>query len=112
MPRVLSSRSAEKSQRINFRASPEEERLIRLGAEKRGEKVTRFIVRSACTAAEMAIADQKSFELSPAWFGRFNEALDRPAKALPELRRLFTEKSVLEQPPGKAASVRRRTPHV
>ena len=88
---ALKKRAAAKSQRINFRASADEERLIRLGAEKRGEKVTRFIVESACSAAEMALADQKHFELPAARFTRFKEALDRPAKVIPALQKLFGE---------------------
>ena len=94
MASALKKTSA-RSQRINFRVSPREERLIRLGAEKRGEKVTRFIVESACSAAEMALADQKRFALPPAQFARFTEALDRPAKAIPALQRLFSQKTLL-----------------
>ena len=90
-------RAAARSQRINFRASPREERLIRLGAEKRGEKITRFIVESACSAAEIALADEKHFELSAAHFARFAEALDRPAKVIPALQKLFREPSILER---------------
>lgn len=97
MATAVKKRSMAKSQRINFRASAAEERLIRLGAEKRGEKVTRFIVQSACTAAEVALADQKHFELAPAQFARFVDALDRPAKVIPALQKLFSEKSVIER---------------
>ena len=97
MATTVKKRSAAKSQRINFRASAHEERLIRLGAEKRGEKVTRFIVQSACTAAELALADQKNFEMASAQFARFAEALDRPAKVIPALQKLFAQKSVLER---------------
>jgi uncharacterized protein (DUF1778 family) len=97
---------AARSQRINFRASAREERLIRLGAEKRGEKVTRFIVESACSAAEMVLAEQKHFELPPAQFARFAEALDRPAKVIPALQRLFSEKSVIERDADETAAVR------
>jgi uncharacterized protein (DUF1778 family) len=97
MATPVKKRSTAKSQRINFRASAEEERLIRLGAEKRGEKVTRFIVQSACTAAEMALADQKHFELAPTQFARFAEALDRPAKAIPALQKLFSKESLIER---------------
>jgi uncharacterized protein (DUF1778 family) len=100
---------AAKSQRINFRASAREEYLIRLGAERRGEKVTRFIVESACAAAEIALADQKHFELPPAQFRRFVEAVDRPAKAIPALQRLFSEKSVIEQSAEQTAPGRSRT---
>lgn len=98
-----------KSRRINFRASADEERLIRLGAQKRGEKVTRFIVQSACSAAEMALADQNHFELAPAQFARFAEALDRPAKVIPALQKLFSEESVIERATHKAASLTNRT---
>lgn len=110
MPTGINKRkSAAKSQRINFRASPNEERLIRLGAQKRGEKVTRFIVESACSAAEMALADQKYFELPPAQFARFTEALDRPAKAIPALQKLFSERSAIERDAHETTAVTDRT---
>ena len=112
MATAAKKRSTGRSQRINFRASADEERLIRLGAEKRGEKVTRFIVLSACSAAEMALADQKHFELAPSQFARFAEALDRPAKVIPALQKLFSEKSVIERTANKTASVTRRTANV
>ena len=89
-------KSISRSQRINFRASAYEERLIRLGAEKRGEGVTRFIVESACSAALMILADDRHLELAPAQFSRFTEALDRPARAIPALQKLFAEKSIIE----------------
>src|SRR5689334_20937727 len=97
MATAVKKRSTARSQRINFRVSADEERLIRLGAAKTGEKVTRFIVQSACTAAEVALADQKHFELTPVQFARFAEALDRPANVIPSLQRLFAQKSVLER---------------
>jgi uncharacterized protein (DUF1778 family) len=97
MATAVKKRSTAKSERINFRVSAAEERLIRLGAEKRGEKVTRFIVQSACAAAEVALADQKHFEVAPAQFARFADALDRPAKVIPSLQKLFAQKSVLER---------------
>lgn len=106
------TKSAARRQRINFRASDSEERLIRMGAEKRGEKVTRFIVESACSAAEMVLADEKSFELPPAQFARFTQALDRPAKIIPALKRLFSEKSILEPDAHQANPVSHRTADV
>lgn len=111
MATVAKKRTA-KSQRINFRASADEERLIRLGAEKTGEKVTRFIVQSACSAAEIVLADQKHLELAPAQFARFAEALNRPAKVIPALQKLFSEKSVIERTTHKAASLTRPTARV
>lgn len=107
MATAIKKRATAKSQRINFRASADEQRLIRLGAAKRGEKVTRFIVESACSAAEMALAEQKHFELAPAQFARFTDALDRPARIVPALQRLFSEKSVIERTANKTTSVSR-----
>jgi uncharacterized protein (DUF1778 family) len=104
-PKKKSSRPSQRSQRINFRVSAREEQLIRLGAEKRGEKVTQFIVESACSAAELALANDQHFALSPAEFARFTDALDRPAKAIPALQRLFAEKSVIERDANQTSSV-------
>ena len=96
MAPTSNKKPATRSERINLRASAREQRLIRLGAKKRGEKITRFILDSACAAAEMTLADQKHFDLPSAQFARFTDALDRPAKAIPGLRRLFSERSVIE----------------
>jgi len=93
----VKSRAIRRSQRINFRASAREERLIRLGAEKRGEKVTRFIVESACSAAETLLANDRHFEVTSAQFAKFAEALDRPAKVIPGLQKLFSKRSVIER---------------
>jgi len=95
----MAPKSTAKLRRINFRASDKEERLIRLGAEKRGVKITQFIVESACAEAEVALADQTHFELSNARFVRFTQALDRPAKVIPALQKLFAKDSILERQP-------------
>jgi uncharacterized protein (DUF1778 family) len=109
MATALKKRSTARSQRINFRASAREKQLIRLGAEKRGEHVTRFIVQSACSAAEVALADQKHFELPAVQFARFTEALDRPAQVIPALKRLLSEESVIERAAREATPVSSRT---
>ena len=97
MAQLLKSKSTQRSSRIDLRATREEERLIRLGAERRGQKLTQFIVRSACNEAEMALADQKHFELPPNKFADFIRALDKPAKTISAVKRLFSQPSVLER---------------
>jgi uncharacterized protein (DUF1778 family) len=67
-----------RSGRINLRASAKEKKLIRLGAEKRGE------------------ADQQHFELPANKFAEFVNALNRPARVIPALKELFFEPSILE----------------
>lgn len=83
--------------RFNVRLSETEARLIRLGAEKLGVNVTNFILDSACVRAAQEIAEARHFELSAKDWRRFSEALDRPAKTKPRLKRLFAESSVLER---------------
>jgi uncharacterized protein (DUF1778 family) len=97
MATALKKKASVRARRINFRVSAKEEQLIRLGAEKRGEKVSRFIVESACSAAEIALADEKHFRLPSAQFAQFVEALERPARVIPELQKLFKERSLIER---------------
>ncbi len=68
-----------------------------MGAEKLGQHVSRFIIESACGAAAMALADEKHFRLPAAQFAHLAEALDRPARVIPKLRKLLSEKSVIER---------------
>lgn len=86
-----------RTERFNFRVSDREARLIRLGAEHRGVKITSFIVDSACIRAEQEIADARHFELNSKQWQKFSEALDGPAQVKPRLKKLFAESTVLEQ---------------
>ena len=86
-----------RTERFNVRLSEREARLIRLGAEQRGVNITNFILESACVRAAQEIAEARHFQLSPKDWQRFSDALDRPAKAKPRLKRLFAESTVLEQ---------------
>ncbi len=86
-----------RTERFNVRLSEREARLIRLGAEQRGVNITNFILESACVRAEHEIAEARHFELSPKDWQRFNEALDRPVKSKPRLKRLFAESTVLDE---------------
>lgn len=85
-----------RTERFNVRLSEKEARLIRLGAEQRGVNITNFILESACVRAEQEIAEARHFELSSRDWQRFSEALDRPLKVKPRLKRLFAESTILE----------------
>jgi len=90
------SRSS-KDRRINLRATSVQESLIRAAADKRGISMTDFVLESACTRAEETIADQVHFVLSEKQWKAFNDALERPARMRPRLRKLLTEPSILER---------------
>jgi len=86
-----------RSARFNVRLSEYEARLIRLGAEHLGVNVSNFILQSACGRAAQEIAEARHFEISSKDWQRFSEALDRPVKVKPRLKRLFEESTLLEQ---------------
>ena len=90
IPRELRNR------RINLRATPYQEKLIRAGAARRGENVSDFILDSACTRAEEAISGQVHFIASEAQWKAFTKALDAPPRVLPKLKRLLSKPSLAE----------------
>jgi uncharacterized protein (DUF1778 family) len=85
-----------KSRRINARLSDAEELLLRQGAQRKGQSLTEFVIRSACTMAEMELAEQREFALPPAQWAAFLAALDRPTEYNPGLHRLLMEPSAIE----------------
>ena len=89
--------SKKRTERFNVRLNQREARLIRLGADRRGVNITNFILESACARAEQELADTRHFQLAAKDWRRFSEALDRPVKIKPRLKRLFTEPTLLDQ---------------
>ena len=85
-----------RTERFNVRLSEREARLIRLGADQRGVNITNFILESACVRAAQEIAEARHFELSAKDWQKFSEALDRPVKTKPRLKKLFGESTVLD----------------
>jgi uncharacterized protein (DUF1778 family) len=83
--------------RFQLRATASEETLIKVAAARQGVNVTDFIIRSACEKAEQALSDQSRFVLDDKQWKLFMEALDRPPREKPRLRRLFTEKHVAKR---------------
>lgn len=79
-----------RARRINLRATHSQERLIRTGADFSGVTMTEFILKSACLQAEHVLADRRDFAVSPKQWQAFLDILDRPARAKPELARLFS----------------------
>ncbi len=59
--------------------------------------VTDFIIRSACEKAEQALSDRTRFALDDQRWKLFMEALDRPPREKPRLRRLFSEEHVAKR---------------
>ena len=85
-----------RSKRFNLRATPKQERLIRVAAESQGLNVTDFILESACEKAEQTLADQTHFVLNKKQWDLFMKALDAPPKVIPQIKKLFSEPPIAE----------------
>jgi uncharacterized protein (DUF1778 family) len=63
---------------------------------RRGITVTDYIVESAFTQAQRDIREERDFALNSSQWKRFTAALDRTPKQKPELKKLLSEPSILE----------------
>ena len=92
----VSTKSQTRSKRFNLRATARQEKLIKVAAERQGVNVTDFILESACQRAEEALAAQVHFVLNDKQWRLFMDALDRPPRVIPQIRKLFSEPSVAQ----------------
>jgi uncharacterized protein (DUF1778 family) len=86
-----------KEYRLHLRATEREVTAIGRAAATTGVTVSAFILESAAERAERVLADQTHFVLNARQWKAFIEALDRPARRIPELERLMREPSILER---------------
>ncbi len=90
--------STTKSERLALLriAASDKVKLTRAAAIQR-RSVAEFVLASSREAAEQVLGEQTKFQLSPARHRAFLAALDAPARELPQLKRLFSRRSVLER---------------
>ena len=86
-----STRIAARSSRLGLRATPEQEAILRRGAEVAHKSLTDFILESACQAAEQALLDQRLFMVSGSQYQALLDMLDRPEQEHPGLNDLFSK---------------------
>lgn len=86
-------RPAPRSARLGIRATPEQEAMLKRAAEARHKSLTEFILDSACSAAEQTLLDQRLFMVSGKEYVALLDMLDRPARANPGLKRLYSKKA-------------------
>ena len=82
-----------RSERIEFRATPEDRALIDRAVATAGTSVTAFVLSSATTAARQVLADWTEFVLSPETADAWEAITERPARDLPGLRELMRRPS-------------------
>ena len=82
-----------RSERIEFRATPEDRALIDRAVATAGTSVTAFVLSSVTTAARQVLADRTEFFLSPEAADAWEAINARPRRDLPGLRELMQRPS-------------------
>lgn len=95
MPDIAST-SNSRSARLGFRATPEQEAVIRRAAEVAHKSLTGFILQSTYSVAEQTLLDQRLFVASGSKRQELLELLDRPPQPNEGLRDLFSRKDPWE----------------
>lgn len=79
-----------KTQRLNLRIEKDDEALFKQAALVHRESLTQFLVESGRERAERLLADRTSFSVDSDAWQEVVAVMDQPAKARPELSRLFS----------------------
>jgi uncharacterized protein (DUF1778 family) len=97
MTKKAVSTKTSRDQRLNFRASHQQELMIRRAAEATDSTITDFILGSVLDSAERVLADRKWFVANDEQWAEFQNLLDAPLKPMPNLDRLLRRESPFAQ---------------
>ncbi len=86
----MSSRTT-RSEKLDLRLTLDAKKALQAAATASNRSVSEFVLESALARADEALADRRSFGLSPAQWKEFMKALDAPPRPLLRLERLFKE---------------------
>ena len=93
---MISTKTTNKGERFNLRATTRQRQLIALAAEKEHKSFSDFILDNAVAAAEALVRDDATFVLNQKDWDAFSAALDAPPRQIPALHKILTEQSVLD----------------
>lgn len=92
----MTTSNLSKSMRIDVRASASVKQLLQEAARVSHKNVSEFLLDAGITAANLALADRRRFELNDEQWEVFQQALDRPVQTKPRLKKLLTEPGILD----------------
>jgi len=96
----MTTRSA-RTEKLDLRLTPEAKRTLSAAARAERRSLSDFVLASALSRAEEALADRRVFQLSPEKWEAFVAALDAPPRDMPRLRKLLNEPGIF---PGSEPS--------
>jgi uncharacterized protein (DUF1778 family) len=91
----MTTLNTSKTERLDVRASSAVKQLLQDAARACHKNVSEFLLDAGITAANQALADRRHFVLDEEQWAAFQEALDRPIQAMPNLEKLLSEPGVL-----------------
>jgi uncharacterized protein (DUF1778 family) len=85
-----------RTEKLDLRLTPAAKHALRLAAKSSRESLSDFVLKSALARADEILADRRVIKLNDAQWEAFIAALDAPPKPRPRLRRLQTERSIVD----------------
>jgi len=92
----MTTRSA-RTEKLDLRLSSAAKQTLRAAATAAHRSISDFVLESALARADETLADRSHFGLDAERWKAFQAALDAPARALPQLRRLLSKRSAFER---------------
>jgi uncharacterized protein (DUF1778 family) len=90
-----------RSEKLDLRLTRNAKRMLQAAAAASHRSVSEFVLESALSRAEEALADRRNFGLSATQWKAFMAALDAPARPLPRLERLLKEPAFFDAGPNQ-----------
>lgn len=82
---------AVRTEKLDLRLSSADKRRLETAASAASRSLSAFVLESALSQADLALADRHTFVLSKSKWAEFQRALDAPIRSVPRLERLLTE---------------------
>jgi uncharacterized protein (DUF1778 family) len=90
---------ATKTERLNLRLTPAQDRVLRRAAEAHGESTSEYVLRRAVEAAEMDLADRRVFVADEAAWDEIQALLSSSPQLPAPMAELLARQSPLERQP-------------
>lgn len=87
----------QKDTRIDLRIENSQKDFLVYAASLQHKKLSAFVIDCALKEAEELVASKVHFALPPQQWKDFCKALDRPAREIPQLKKLFKEPGVFNE---------------
>ncbi|HVT79631.1 MAG TPA: DUF1778 domain-containing protein [Phycisphaerae bacterium] len=93
----MSTASVTRSEKLDLRLTPAAKKSLQAAAAASNRSVSEFVLESALSRADEALADRQTFRVNGERWKEFLAALDAPTRAVPRMKRLLKEPGFFDQ---------------